>query len=324
MSKRGSILRVAVTFGEAVEHGASLTQVGLDETGIRVHLGLTRLIGERYSIIYFPFWMIKVSTGQESRTLILDAIANTVTRVITQDQWEETVAKATKQPVRVSFSRVSFIPFKCPNCGWELPLNRFDIIHVCGPCQRAWMERGGSLRAVRFEIAAPPKGLGQAFVYLPFWVFQAETKSNGQALRTVSDLYRFPPLFTTKIAQNADQRPIQFYVPAVAIRNVPAVNRLATSVTHNQPVLDYMPRERIDNARLMGVSMEPKAARGMADILLYSLTPRNNKNRQRFTEQADTSISNMHLLWWPFFEQRLFLRDAVCQCGVQKGALYMN
>jgi hypothetical protein len=324
MSEMGSILKVGVAFKQAAKHGASLSQVGLDETGIRVHLGRTRLIGERYSLIYFPFWMMKLSVGKESSILILDAVANTATRVITGDQWEEMADRVAKQPVRISFGNVSFIPFKCPNCGWELPLNRFDIIHVCRTCRQAWMERGGRYKPVRFEVAAPPKGQNQPLVYLPFWVFQAQATSNGQALRTVADLHEFSPLAYSRHVPSTDPRRIRFFVPAVAIRNVPAVNKLATRVTHNQPQFDAMPKENLDNAKLIGVFLEPRAARGMADILLCSLTPSNNRNRQRFVEHSDMSVSNMHLLWWPFYEQRLFLRDAVCECGIQKGALRLD
>jgi len=321
MSKMGAVMKVGVTFKEAASHGATLTDVGLDETGIRVHLDLTRLIGERYSIIYFPFWMIKLSAGNESRILILDAVANRVTRVLTQDQWVEMVTKAAKQPVRISFSKVSFIPFKCPNCGWGLPLNRFDIIHLCGTCQRAWMERGGRFSAVRFDTAAPPKGLNQPLVFLPFWAFQAEIAFNGKSLKTAADLHGFSLLFSTRVAQSTDQKPIQFYVPAVAIRNIAAANKLATSITQSQPVLEYMPKESISDCKLVGAFLPPKAASGMADILLCSLTPKNNRKSQAFVQNADISISKMQLLWWPFYEQRLFLRDAVCGCGIQKGTM---
>jgi ribosomal protein S27E len=324
MTKMGSIIKVVRTFKEAVKHGESMTGVGLDETGIQVHLGRTRLIGERYSIIYFPFWMIKLSIGKESRVLILDAVANIVTRILTHEQWEEMVAKATKQPARVSFSNVSFISFKCPNCGWELPLNRFDIIHVCSTCQRAWMERGGDFKPVPFEAAAPPKGLNQDVVYLPFWVFQAEISSNGQTLKTAADLYRFSLMFPTRPINSTDRRAIRFYVPAAAIRNISAANKLATSVTQNQPAFSRMPREELLVYKLMGVFLPPKAASSMADILLCSITPRNNRNRQDFVKQADLSISKMHLLWWPFYEQRLFIRDALCGCGIQKGAMSVN
>lgn len=324
MSKMGAIMKVGVTYEDALTHGASLTEVGLDETGIHAHLEVTRLIGERYTIVYFPFWMIKFSIGQESRILILDAVANTVTRILTQEQWEEMVAKAAQQPVRISFDKVSFIPFKCPNCGWRLPLNRFNIIHLCRTCKRAWMEQDGRFKAIRFEVAAPPKDLSQDLVYLPFWVFQTEITSNGQSLKTMADLQGFSLLFSTRVGQNADERPIWFYVPAAAIRNISAANKLASSVTQNQPVLDHMPKGQLTDCKLMGAFLTPKAAGGMADILLCALTPRNNQNRQRFVREADISIRNMHLLWWPFYEQRLFLRDAVCGCGIQKATVCMN
>jgi len=324
ISKLGATVKVSVPYKEAVRQGTSLTQVGLDETDIRVHLDRTRLIGERYSMIYFPFWMIKLSWGRQARILILDAVANKATRVLTQEQWEEMMAKTAKQPAAVSFNNVSFIPFKCPNCGWALPLNWFDIIHLCPTCQRAWMERRGGFKAVRFEIAASPKVGNQALIYLPFWVFQAEIHSNGQAFKTVADLHEFSLLFPPRVAQGADRRPIRFYVPAVSIRNIEALNKLAVGVTQKQPVFDPMPKERLDECKLRGVFLPPKAATGMADVLLCSMTPPNNGNRRDILQHAHMTIGRMQLLWWPFYEQRLFLRDAICHSGIQKGAVAMD
>jgi ribosomal protein S27E len=324
MSKMGAIMKVALPFEEAVRHGSSLTDVGLDETGIRVHLERTRLIGERYGVIYFPFWMMKISAGQDSRVFILDAVANTVTCTLTQKEWTEMVEKVEKEPAPVSFSKVSFIPFKCPNCGWDLPLHRFDIIHLCGTCQRAWMERGGRFRAVAFEVAAPPNSVDEPFVYLPFWVFQADIASNGQSLKTVGDLHGFSLMFPTRVPQSTDQNPMRFFVPAVEIRNIAAANKLATGVTNHQPITESVSRERLSASKLVGAFLPPKAARAMADILLCSLTPRNNRSRQDFVHDADISVSKMHLLWWPFYEQRLFLRDALCGCGIQKGTVAMG
>ena len=322
MSKTGSIMNVATAFDTAVSHGASVSDVGLDETGIRLHLGLTRLVGERYGIIYFPFWMMRLSVGQKaSFVLILDGVANKVTRVLTDQQWRDMEEETGRQPATVSFSRVSFIPFKCPNCGWDLPLNRFDIIHLCGTCHRAWMERGGRFKGVRFEAAAPPEGLNQALVYLPFWVFQVEITSNGQSLKTTADLHDFSPLYPTKAQGATGPRPIKFYVPAVAIRNISAANKLATRITQNQPSFDRLSKDRLQHCRFMGVFLRPEAATDMADVLLCSLTPGGNRKRQDVVKDADTSISRLYLVWWPFYEQRLFLRDAICGCGIQKGAL---
>ncbi|MDY6953542.1 MAG: hypothetical protein SWE60_18695 [Thermodesulfobacteriota bacterium] len=322
MSKRGAIMNVATAFDEAVSHGASISDVGLDETGIRLHVGLTRMVGERYGVIYFPFWMMKLSLGKKaSFVLILDAVANKVTRVLTNEQWKEMEERTKRQPATVSFSRVSFIPFKCPNCGWDLPLNRFDVIHLCRTCHRAWMEKGGRFKAVPFKAAAPSKGLNQALVYVPFWVFQAQITSNGQSLKTTADLFAFSPLYPSNAQEGANLRPMKFYVPAVAIRNISAANKLATRVTQNQPSFDPLPKDRLQHCRFMGVFLRPEAATDMADVLLYSLTPGGNRKRQDFVKDAHTAISKLHLVWWPFYEQRLFLRDAICGCGIQKGAL---
>ncbi len=322
MSEMGSEFKVSVAYQGATAHGASLTEVGLDEMDIRVHLALSRLIGERYSIIYFPFWMMKIAAGDDTRVLILDAVANRLIKVLTPQEWDEMVIKATTGAAKVSFSKLSFIPFKCPNCGWNLPLHRFDIIHLCGTCQQAWMEQSGRFRAVRFEVAAPPReGGGQGLVYFPFWVFQAEISSRGASLRTVADLRQFSLLSPTRPDKDAEERPLRFYVPAVGIRNMTAANGLGTRVTQNQPAFDQMPKDALIDSKLIGVCLPPKAAAGMAEVLLCSLAP-NSRQRQDFIQHADVSTGKMVLVWWPFYEQRLFWRDAICQAGIQKGAMF--
>jgi len=324
MSEMGAIMNVALPFEEAMRQGRSFMPLGLDETGLLVHLESTRLVGERYSVIYFPFWMIKVSLGQERRILVLDAVANTVTRVLSQDEWVAMAAKAEKEPAPVSFKKVSFIPFKCPNCGWDLPLHRFDLIHLCAACQRAWLERGGQFRAVAFEVAVPCNGEGQSLVYLPFWVFQAEIASKGHTLKTVADLHGFSLMFPTRFPQAADKNPMRFFIPAAEIRDIAAANKLATNVTNTQPTPDYMSKERLGSCKLSGAFLPPTAAKEMAHVLLCSLTPKNNRKWQDFVQVAAISISKMHLLWWPFYEQRLFLRDALCGCAIQKGTVALQ
>jgi hypothetical protein len=234
------------------------------------------------------------------------------------------VGKAQGQAAPVRFDKVSFIAFKCPNCGWDLPLHRFDLIHLCATCQRAWSERGGRLRAVAFEVAAPSNGRGKSLLYLPFWVFYAQITSNGQTLKTVGDLHSFSLMFPTGIPDEADKNPMRFFIPAAEIRDMAAANKLATNLTTSQPIPDYMPKERLGSCRLSGAFLPPKAAREMAHVLLCSMTPKNNRKWQDFVHVATISISEMHLLWWPFYEQHLFLRDAICGCGIQKGTVALE
>lgn len=324
MSETGTIMTVALPFEEAVRQGRSFMRLGLDEAGFRVHLESTRLVGERYSVIYFPFWMMQVSHGQSQRVLILDAVANTITRVLSQDEWIAMAGKAEKEPAPVSFKKVSFIPFKCPSCGWDLSLHRFDLVHLCATCQRAWLERAGRFRAVAFEVAAPCNGKGQSIVYLPFWVFKAEVTSKGHTIKTVGDLHNFSLMFPTRAPQSADKNPLRFFIPAAEIRDIAAANTLATNVTSIQPIPDYMSKESLGSCTLSGAFLPPTAAREMAHVLLYSLTPKNNRKWQDFVKGATISMTEMHLLWWPFYEQRLFLRDALCGCGIQKGTVALQ
>jgi hypothetical protein len=72
---------------------------------------------------------------------------------------------------------------------------------------------------------------------------------------------------------------------------------------------------------LFGVFLGPKAAREMAEVLLCSLTPKGNLKALAFSQEGEIAAGKMKLLWWPFFEQRLFLRDAVSGCGIQKGTV---
>ena len=155
-------------------------------------------------------------------------------------------------------------------------------------------------------------------------MFQAEIAAKGRTLKTVADLYDFSLMFPTRVPQATDKNPMRFFVPAVEIRDIAAANKLATSVTNTQPSTDYLPKEMLDSCKLSGAFLPPKAAREMAYVLLCSLTPRNNRKGQDFVRAAVISISKMHLLWWPFYEQRLFLRDAICGSGIQKGTVALQ
>lgn len=321
LSKKGSIMKIAMSFEDAITYGKALTDAGLDETALKIRLARTRLIGARYSIIYFPFWVIRFSDGKESRVVILDAVAHTATRTLTQKAWTDMSTEVDSQGESVMFNKVSFLPFKCPNCGWDLPLRRFDFVHLCGTCHKAWMEQGGRFRAMRFELAEPQNSGCQNLVYLPFWVFEVQIISKGQAMKTAGDLYDYSLMFPTRAHQETDGAPLRFFIPAVEIRNVAAANKLATAITNQQPTWQCQPAERLGQCKLAGAFLRPQAAIKMADILLCSVTPKNNQNRQDFLQDAKIGTSNVRLVWWPFFEQRLFLRDALCGCGIQKGTV---
>lgn len=321
MSKTGSTLNLNTTYEDAAKAAAGLSQVCLDEGEIQPNHEQTRLIEERFSVIYFPFWVINLAMGTDRQILILDAVANTLTRSLSIELWQEMIAKAALQPAKVSFSQVQFIAFKCPNCGWDLPLGRHDIVHVCGSCGRAWTDTVNRLSQMKFEVALAPSGVDQDCIYLPFWVFEIQISDNDTTLSTAEELDSFFGLSPTRVVKQKNQQAIRFYVPASSIRNATARVKLATTFTQRQPIYQCMPEESISQYKLSGVSLSSKTAFEMAEIILWSLVPTHNRQKQKFVQQAKLSCVATKLLWWPFQEQGLFLRDAICSFGIQKGTV---
>ena len=321
MSAAGTIMKVDLPLKDAVNPEAMMRDVGLDETTIQVYFERTRLVGERYGVIYFPFWIMRLSLGSDARILVVDAVANTVTRVLTPVEWQDMWADRAQNRPAVDFGKVAFIAFKCPNCGWDLPLNRFDVIHFCRTCKRAWIEQGGRFRPVKFEVARTPGNSKADTIYLPFWVCRGEIQTNGETLKTPEDLKTFINPYALGTTTKAEPTPLRFFIPAARIRNILAADKLAAGVTRQQPVYQPSSTDRLEDLNALGTFLSPRTARRMADLLLCSLTPAGNRTRQESVKHARIHIHGVRLLLWPFHEQRLFLRDAVCGLGIQKGTL---
>jgi hypothetical protein len=324
MAATGSIMKVDVHFRDAVDPTQMVQDVGLDQTNVHVHFERTRQVGQRYGLIYFPFWVIRLKQGQDSRILVVDAVANTVTRILTEERWRNMWDKRQTGNASIDFGQVSFIALKCPNCGWDLPVNRFDVIHFCRTCKRAWVEHGGRFRPVKFQIAEAPGDTDRDVVHLPFWVCEAEIHMNGQVLQTVGDLRRLahlPPLFGNP---NLNKERFRFFVPAARIRNILAADKLATGFTRQQPAYRLLSSDRLQDIDALGVFLSPQTAADMTDLLVCSLLPKGNRIRPEQMETTETVVRTMHLLLWPFYRQRLFLRDALSGLGIQKGTLGLS
>lgn len=325
MAAAGTIMTVDIPFEEGLNRDQLMTDVGLDETRIQVRFERTRLVGERRTLIYFPFWAIRIRAGDRCRVLVVDGVANTVTRVFTEARWKDMWEGKDTGTAAVDFGEASFIALKCPNCGWDLPVSQFDVIHFCKTCRQAWMERGGRFRPVKYQIAAPFHKTDQELVYLPFWVCRTQVGMAGQVLKTAGDMKALTglPGFPAKPLPG-DSEPFRFFVPALRIRNILAADKLAAGLTRQQPAYEPGAVDRLEDMNTLGVFLPPQTAAGMTDLLLCSLVPAGNGWGLDRIQNAETSVRAIHLLLWPFFGQRLFLRDAICGLGIQKGTLGLS
>jgi hypothetical protein len=125
------------------------------------------LVGERLSLIYFPWWLVR--SGE--RIVLIDGVSGGVVT----DNLPLSVYAPLNSGGTVATETVSFRPLLCPNCGWDFPVRGDDAIFFCSSCERSWILEGKELRPLEHEVALfpEPKAKGQRR-YLPFWLTDAD------------------------------------------------------------------------------------------------------------------------------------------------------
>jgi hypothetical protein len=75
---------------------------------------------------------------------------------------------------------VQFRPLTCPNCGWDLPVRKDDVIFFCPSCEKAWQMIGEGLLEITYQVISPTevKG-GGALKYFPFWMVETAQSQTG-------------------------------------------------------------------------------------------------------------------------------------------------
>jgi hypothetical protein len=211
--------------------------------------------------------------------------------------------------------RLTILPHRCPNCGWDLPVESFHVIFPCSNCGRLWKLDDGRYGQVTGEAVKPiidsEINSSRPATYYPFWVFeirlgQGESTSIGE----MSEL--LPSEIGLFQAKNKSQ-PFLFYVPAFELRNLSKIPDIGRAFVCNQPDLK---REKINRKKLKGVFISEGDAKKLAEILWLSLIWR----RASLGSDAFGSpiFEKGRILWCPFVQDGTFLRDAVIGYSFQK------
>lgn len=287
----------------------------------KVDLLKTGLIGERYSLLYFPFFCFIGRSGADEPFLIVDALSHkTVKGAVTLSELRES-SRSKAIPNRP----LDFIPFKCPNCGWDLPFRPHSRIHLCRTCGRAWREAGGSFREVAYKvISSDPARKAEACRYLPFWRLTAAIQTPQRQYRSLKDFYELFPQPRVMDPEALSKRPIRFFIPAFRIRNAAAVDKFAAQLARTQP--DLQPAEPRDFREIdaADVWLPASEALEMAEILLYSITPKRAKRTHLAVKDASLKLEGQSLLWVPFFEKGIYLREAATDFAIQKNCIELD
>ena len=314
------LVRQTVPFKEAVNlvrH--SVESIGTAD-GIDIEMVKFELVGERYSLLFFPFYCYALKGSKGKSMLLVDALSHKVIKGTVD------VDEIKGNPVgdKIPYRPLRFLPFTCPNCGRDFPLKPHAKIHVCESCAQAWQEQGGEYVSVPYRVAAADDSSGVSWKYLPFWRLTAAIKSGQAQYRTLKEFFELFPLPRVMDGDALKKRNICFYVPAFRIRDVRAVDKFAAQLTRKQPQFTETAFSGNEQDVLYDVWLSMKDAKEMAYVLLYSMTNKDHKKTKDIVRDAELHFVNARLLWLPFMEKGIYLRESQTDFALQKNAIELD
>jgi hypothetical protein len=102
------------------------------------------------------------------------------------------------------------------------------------------------------------------------------------------------------------------------------VDKFATQLTRTQPTFIENEPTTIEGLDLSDAWLPLKEAKEMAHVLLYSMTKRDHKRTRDVVKEAELHFMNASLIWLPFMEKGIFLRELHTDFALQKNALEKN
>jgi predicted RNA-binding Zn-ribbon protein involved in translation (DUF1610 family) len=244
------------------------------------------------SIVYAPVWEVNVRGVDRAFSITIDGLGETI---IDDNAPFQFLTSNHKEGTSKTFPTISFHALTCPNCGWDIVPDSRLFVFVCNNCHWVWECGVDGFREVRGTIAQVHQdGKLPQLNYLPFWVFPARAQN--------------------KRPRTSEKTKTRLFIPAFKVRDLSVIYRLATTFTNVQPELDLIPLSGdLPSSRIEGAVMRWEDARALADLFVCNGTkkpvilPDNKPSRQ--------------LVWLPFYEKGLYLRDALLNSGIQKAKI---
>ena len=165
--------------------------------------------------VYRPYYFLHAETPSGNQWFLVDGqfgtIAGTPTfnevTKLTRGGWKELDLHS------VRMCQIQVIPFRCPNCGWDVKLKK-GIFQICENCTRVLEVDGAGLKVVPYGIL-PPENLpwlpkeGRPRVWLPFWRVELSILFEKKSYEDFSSVLK---VLLPTVKQIPEQK--QLYIPA--------------------------------------------------------------------------------------------------------------
>ena len=283
LHEKGNVYPVTLGIERALEIG-----LGKNHKTATDYCVLSRML----SIVYAPVWEVNVKGINRTFSIIMDALGETI--IEDQAPFHFLTDHLTEGKSN-TFPTISFHALTCPNCGWDIPPDTGLYVFVCRNCHWVWECGVDGFRETRGAIV---RGHGederQQLTYFPFWIFPAQKESQRHTVEKPA---------AAKV-----------FIPAFKVRDLSVIYRLATTFTTAQPALDLMPLSSdLPAAQIEGAVMKWEDARELADLVVG-----NGAKKIHLLTQGKPS---RQLVWLPFYEKGIYMRDALLHAGIQKAKI---
>jgi predicted RNA-binding Zn-ribbon protein involved in translation (DUF1610 family) len=283
LREKGKVYPVTIGIDRALDTGLGKRYKGAPDTCV---------ISQILSIVYAPIWEANIRGIDGDFSLIIDALSETIIEHRASFRFLSNHLPEANSPPS---SAISFHALSCPNCGWDITPDAKLCVFVCNNCRWVWECGAQGLKAARgFLVPAPAPCELQHLIYLPFWIFPAEKNPS-----------RSHPCKTAAA---------KIFIPAFGSRDLNVLHRLASAFTSVQPGLDLIPL----SGDLSGVKIEGAVLRWEDAVKLAGLFAGNGIQKIHLLPRSDSS---RQLVWLPFYEKGIYLRDALLNTGTQKAKL---
>ncbi len=282
---------------------------------------LERVVGINFSLLYFPLWCVECLHEEGRDFVIVDAVGQSPVRSL--PDVSPIVEKLRRDDSRKSFEfpELRFLPFRCPNCGWEFPFRPFSVLHFCPTCRRLFREKNGGWVEIPYGIAsAPDRGDGEV-LWVPFWRCKGVLESSGERLETMAALYKLAPPPRAVNTEKEARRPIYFYLPAAKFRNPQTLHTLGSRLTFTQPDVKTGSFEDGSHPLTAGASLPETDAQELGVVILGSMIPQGNRKARAWIKDCRVELQDPRILYFPFSRVDLFWKETTTGISFQHNLL---
>lgn len=292
---RPAVLRLELFRGERLRSLGKVVNpsLGVEEAeriGMKTALDaslLNRLVvGRVLSLIYFPFYLVKMKSKGENLVTIVDAVSKAVIKADAPESIYEILNSDLAEEPKV----IGFRPLTCPNCGWDFPVRPDDMVFFCSTCSKAWQICGSELSEVKYQVAKiQPLINGVQQKYLPFFVFQKVLK---------------------------DGQPFSFYIPVFRYRRLKILLNMAVRFSRCRPSYSFADTA---GAELFGCYYDEEDAYLLAQFTESAL---ESGSIQDFKASDNNSnLTGATLTWFPFQVRGEYLLAPFCNTSIPRNLL---